>query len=380
MSRYTHTLARCNQESPVRLSTPPPLRNPLPTNPLRPTASQELQDAFNSLVSSDDQRALLAGIDNETLVPRQTIPLESTDFTSDLSQVSSLLQPNAAAYILLKTHPDAPDGYAAITYVPNAAPVRQKMLFASTRLTLVRELGIERFRQTVFATEKSELTAEGWAKHQAHEAQAAPLTEEESLLGGVKDAEARESQGTGARRGHVSSRVDVKTGEGVLEALRSLREEGCKGTLVQLKYALPDETLQLESSADGVAPADVASAISTTEPRYTFYSHPSAPGSTPAILFIYTCPSGSKIKERMIYSTGKSWTRTVAERDAGIAIAKSLEATEPDELGVEVLDAGVGVGGAGGEAPSGESSRTATPGAGAGGGGGFARPKRPGRR
>lgn len=309
-------------------------------------------------------------------MPRETIPIQSqSSFTSDLSQLEPHLQPNAAAYILLKTHPDAADGYAAITYVPNAAPVRQKMLFASTRLTLVRELGIERFRHTIFATEKSELTAEGWAKHEAHEKQAAPLTEEESGLQGVKEAEARESQGTGARRGHVSSRVDVKTGEGVLEALGSLKEEGCKGTLVQLKYALPDETLQLESSEDGVPPEKVAGTMSTSEPRYAFYSHPSAAArGTPAVLFIYTCPSGSKIKERMVYSTGKSWTRTVAERDAALEIAKSLEATEPDELTAEVLNAAVGGNGAASE----ESSRSATPSA--GGGGGFARPKRPGRR
>lgn len=244
------------------------------------------------------------------------------------------------------------------------------MLFASTRLTLVRELGIERFRQTIFATEKRELTAEGWAKHEAHEKLDAPLTEEESGLKGVKEAEAIESQGTGARRGHVTSRVNVKTGDGVLEALGSLNEEGCKGTLVQLKYALPDETLQLESSADGVDPASVAGALSTTEPRYSFYSHPAAPASTPAILFIYTCPSGSKIKERMVYSTGKSWTRTVAERDAGIEVTKSLEATEPEELTADVLNLGAGA------SESQESSRAGTP----AGGSGFARPKRPGRR
>ena len=244
------------------------------------------------------------------------------------------------------------------------------MLFASTRLTLVRELGIERFRQTIFATEKQELTAEGWSKHEAHEKLDAPLTEEESGLKGVKEAEAVESQGTGARRGHVTSRVDVKTGEGVLEALESLKEEGCKGTLVQLKYALPDETLQLESSTDGVEPANVAGSISTTEPRYSFYSHPTAAAATPSIMFIYTCPSGSKIKERMVYSTGKSWTRTVAERDAGIDIAKSLEATEPEELTADLVSAGSGA------SESQESSRTATP----SGGGGFSRPKRPGRR
>lgn len=332
-------------------------------------ASQELQDAFRTLVSSDDQRALFASIEDESLVPKQTIPLASTDFTADLHQLQSHLSTTQAAYVLLKTHPGEADGFAAVTFVPNTAPVRQKMLFASTRLTLVRELGIERFRQTIFATDKEELTAEGWARHEAHENLSAPLTEEETGLQGVKEAEARESQGTGLRRGHVSSKVDVKTGDGVVEALKLLGEDGCKGTLVQLKYLLPDETLQLDSSTDNVNPESLATSISSTEPRYSFYSHPSSSGSEPTILFIYTCPSGSKIKERMIYSTGKSWTRIVAERDAGIAVTKSLEATEPSELTLDVLGEGTN--------PAEEERKAASTPV---GGGGFSRPKRPGRR
>ena len=256
--------------------------------------------------------------------------------------------------------------------MPNGAPVRQKMLFASTRLTLVRELGIERFRQTIFATDKEELTAEGWAKHEASEKVEAPLTEEESGLKGVKDAEAAESMGTGIRRGHVSNKVNVPTGDGVIEALKLLNEDGCKGTLVQLKYALPDETIQLDSSIDDVSPEDVGKTISSTEPRYSFYSHQTATSADgapgPVILFIYTCPSSSKVKERMVYSTGKSFTRIVAERDAGIAVTKSLEASEPEELTVDVLGGGSG--------QSQDTPRESTP----VGGGGFARPKRPGKR
>ena len=192
--------------------------------------------------------------------------------------------------------------------MPNAAPVRQKMLFASTRLTLVRELGIERFRETIFATEKSELSPEGWARHEKHSALDAPLTEEEQALGGVKAAEASESQGTGARRGHVSSKVNVPMGDGVLEALQSLNDT--KGTLVQLKYALPDETLLLDSTTQDVSPSSIGTTISGSEPRYSFYSHPGT--AEQVILFIYTCPSSSKVKERMVYSTAKRWVQIVA--------------------------------------------------------------------
>lgn len=231
------------------------------------SASKELHDAFNTFVSASNQRALLAGISNEQLVPITTIALESSDFKEDLQKLQSHLSSTAATYILLKVDPSAANGYVAVTFVPNAAPVRQKMLFASTRLTLVRELGIERFRDTLFATELDELTAKGWAKHEQHEKLSAPLTEEEAGLAGVKDAEAQESQGTSTRRGHVSSKVNVPTGEGVLEALQSLKEEGCRGTLVSLKYVLPNETLQLDSSVDSVQPESVAGLIAKDEPR-----------------------------------------------------------------------------------------------------------------
>jgi twinfilin len=331
------------------------------------SASQELQNAFNALVSSSSQRALIAAIENEKIVPSTSIPAQGSKFEDDLHQLSQYAKPDKALYILLKVEDGAPDGYVAITYVPNAAPVRQKMLFAATRLTLARELGLERFRQQIFTTEASELTKEGWAKHEAHTALDAPLTEEESGLKGVKDAEAAESMGTGGRRGHVSSRVDVKTGEGVVEALSLLKEEGCKGTLVQLKYQLPDETLTLDSSTDGVDLANLASSITANEPRYSFYSSPSTSSPEPEIFFIYTCPTSSRIKERMIYSTGKSWTRTVAERDAGITIARSLEATEPNELTIDHFG-------------SGNADSRPDDAAGENKGSGFARPKRPGRR
>lgn len=326
------------------------------------SASSELHTVFNDFVSSPDQRILLASIESESLIPKTTLALNNaSDFKADLAQLQPHLTPNAATYAIIKIDPSASDGYVAVTYVPNAAPVRQKMLFASTRLTLVRELGIERFRQTLFATEASELTAEGWEKHEKHESLEAPLTEEEAGLKGVKEAEYGESMGTGQRRGHVGRGVELKTGEGVLEALGSLKEEGCRGTLVQLKFQLPDETLVLDASADSVQPGDVAGLISTTEPRYSFYSTP----QEGEIVFVYTCPTGSKIKERMVYSTSKSWTRIVAERDAGIVVGRSLEGTEPSEITGEL------VGGGKVEETVVETKPASS---------GFARPKRPGRR
>lgn len=113
------------------------------------------------------------------------------------------------------------------------------MLFASTQRTLVKDLGAEHFGETFFTTEASELSPEGWKKHEAHSVAEQPLTQEERDREDLKEAEVLEQGGTG-RRGagygtsHGSSGVTTNVGQGVEDALRKLTEAGEGGELVQL--------------------------------------------------------------------------------------------------------------------------------------------------
>lgn len=66
-------------------------------------------------------------------------------------------------YLLFRRGPEASSSLIALTYIPSNAPVRAKTLFASTRATVVRELGSEKFGTTVFATEEEEVvSAQAW--------------------------------------------------------------------------------------------------------------------------------------------------------------------------------------------------------------------------
>ena len=186
-------------------------------------ASKELQNAFNDLVSSfPAKRGILATITNERLIPTETIPSSSSDFFEDLTNLDSLIKGDEAVFIILRRYQNALDGYVAVTYVPDNAHVRSKMLFAATRLTLVRELGTERFRETLFATTKQELTADGWRKHERSGESKAPLTEEEEALQETKEVEAQVSRGTTARSSHVSSGLSFPMSKNALDALRRL--------------------------------------------------------------------------------------------------------------------------------------------------------------
>ncbi|KAE8447076.1 hypothetical protein EG329_011060 [Mollisiaceae sp. DMI_Dod_QoI] len=325
------------------------------------SASQELQAAFKTLVSSDEQRGLLCTITKETLTPSTVLSPATSSFSDDLSLLAPHLQPNVALYIILRRYDSSENApFVAITYVPDSAPVRQKMLFASTRLTLVRELGIERFRETIFATTKEELTPQGFEKHDRHVTLEAPLTEEEQSLGEVKRKEAEEGRGMNERKSHVSSGVSMPISDDALQALKGLAAGG-RDNLVQLKINIATETMELASSTF-IQISSLSSTISSTEPRYSFYryEHTYNGTSSSPVLFIYTCPSGSKIKERMLYAASSRSAVQIAEAEAGIAIEKKIEASSPEDISEESIESDLH--------PKVEVKKA------------FERPKRPGRK
>ncbi|KAI4629598.1 uncharacterized protein J4E87_002784 [Alternaria ethzedia] len=323
------------------------------------SASQELKSAVGSLITSSSQRGILATIQSETIIPSDTISSSASTFLADLSNLQSHIQPNAALYILLRRADSlsSPDkSLVAVTYVPNAAPVRQKMLFASTRLTLVRELGGEHFSESVFTTEASELTPEGWEKHIAHTASDNPLTAEEQSLQDIKDAEALESRGTRGQGLAQGGRIAIRADDEIGGALKKLGQGGTDN-LVQLRMDGASETLQLVSSSSAT-PSTLSRAIDAKEPRYSFYRHDDAAAS---IVFISTCPSGAKIRERMLYAASRGNVVSLAQNDGGLKVEKKIEATDPDEITEQVILDEFKV-------EKKEESK------------GFAKPKRPGRR
>ncbi|CZS93494.1 related to TWF1-twinfilin, an actin monomer sequestering protein [Rhynchosporium agropyri] len=303
------------------------------------SASQDLHTAFQTLVSSEDQRGLICTITKESLTPLTVLSPASDSFSDDLSLLAPHLDPKVALYIILRRYASSETApFVAITYVPDSAPVRQKMLFASTRLTLVRELGIERFRETIFATTKEELTPQGFVKHDKHVGLAAPLTEEEQSLGEVKRKEAEEGRGMNERKSHVSSGVSMPISDEAVQALKGLASES-GNNLVQLKINIPTETMELASSTSTDISA-LSATISATEPRYSFYryTHTHNGSSSSPILFIYTCPSGSKIKERMLYAASSRSAVSLAEAEAGLKIDKKIEAGSPEDISEESIN------------------------------------------
>ena len=55
------------------------------------------------------------------------------------------------------------------------------------------------------------------------------------------------------------------------------------------------------------------------------------------IVFIYTCPSGSKIKERMVYASTKQGFLASMSSDMGVEIAKKVGKVERDHGAMAIM-------------------------------------------
>lgn len=82
---------------------------------------------------------------------------------------------------------------------------------------------------------------------------------------------------------------------------------------------IPTETITLADNQSEIQPDSVATHISSTSPRYSFYHYP----DSDVVVFIYTCPTGSSIRERMLHASSRRNAITVAEEE-GLKITKKV--------------------------------------------------------
>lgn len=81
------------------------------------------------------------------------------------------------------------------------------MLYASTRLSLIKSLGSSLFTDSVFATSKADLTPSAYVAHLRHAAAPTPFSSREQELADLRAAEnaAASYEGSRARETHVGT-------------------------------------------------------------------------------------------------------------------------------------------------------------------------------
>ncbi|KAI8095740.1 hypothetical protein BDF21DRAFT_374090 [Thamnidium elegans] len=297
--------------------------------------SKELAKVFADAVSTGTTRMIRVSIEHESLIPNGTSTVQD-GFEADYKQyIEEYLDTTTPAYIFVRLDEKTSNNeykWLFLCYVPDNAKVRDKMLYASTRATLTRELGDYRFVDNIYGTDKSEFTWDGYKKHLAHKAAEAPLTRREQELVEIKAAEAQtvsDYQGTTTRKSFTPG-IAFPLTEKAVEALVQLKQSKEERSSNFVSLHLNNETIDLDKCAD-VTINELRNTITENAPRFTFYIYSSSAGKE-SLVFIYTCPSGSKIRERMLYSSSKANVILEAENEASVKVIKKFETSDLSDL------------------------------------------------
>ncbi|KAJ3146994.1 Twinfilin-1 [Geranomyces michiganensis] len=296
-------------------------------------ASPELLSAFSDAVHNNNQRAFKVVIADEILQLAETMPVRGT-WEEDFPSITEWMQPTEPCFVLYRLDQNASTTTGAdwimLQFVPENAKVREKMLLASSKATLLKELGDSKFVDTLYGTERSDLSLEGYRKHLIHKEADAPLTERELEMQNMKIAESTADIGSSSRVAHTR-RIDCPLTDEATAALEQLKSGSLKA--VALSIDLEKETVGLGATGSSGF-SDLPTIVKPTVPSFAFFKL-----DEKLLIFAYVCPPSSKVKERMIYSSFRNTLIVSVEKDMQMPISRKLEVDSIDELNASDLTA-----------------------------------------
>lgn len=247
--------------------------------------SDALGAEFPRFVGSDDVAAILT-IDHE----KEHVDLHAR-VAGNIGDVRAHLGDGAdARYIVLRLDAQT---FAFVLYMPDAAPLRIKMKYASSHATVFRNLGgSSTFSTTIFWTALDEVSQEGLEAHAQHEAAPAPRTEEEESLQAITHNEKLSGTRGTSVAGQSLLSIDSSVSEAASAALKKL---GNGAALVLSVRDDGSETIDLDQET---TVSSVAADLESREaPAFVVLK---LDGKT---LFSFVCPRTATIKQRMVYAS-----------------------------------------------------------------------------
>jgi len=298
--------------------------------------SQNLHESFTNANHNATHRFLKVQIMNETKLDLVGQSDNKGPWEQDFDLVPSVLDSNDASYILYRTDKTNEVGHLwyCLCYVPDKAPVRQKMLYASSRANLKSGLGSQYFLDDIFGTSPGDFDNKGFKAYEKHQNAGVPLTESEKL----KEEELEYglfTGGAGTSNAYAHG-VAFPVEDNVYAAFDKLKDDQI--TYIQIGIDVTNEKVNLKEELN-IPIDEVTNHIPIDEPRFHFYkwNHSHDGEDFDSLVFVYTSPDGSKgtksapVKLRMLYSTSKANVAGIAEAK-GFQIAAKLEISSGAEF------------------------------------------------
>lgn len=228
-------------------------------------------------------------------------------------------------YLFVKGLLDDKSQYYFASYVPDSSPVRGKMLYASTKNTLIRQIGSNSIGKQAHLTDAEQLLDLGNKKDAQDDS---ALTESERTDIQISQQQQRLKASTfypGGRKLVSQTNGSSKSLSFQLASGESSIEELLKSfNVLTFKIDMDSEQIQVESKDNITSPKDLK--ITSEHPSYVVYRNGDL------YYFIYSCPSGSKVKERMVYASNCSGFVSRLQDEHDLKFARIVEIGEPIEL------------------------------------------------
>lgn len=286
------------------------------------SASEELVDSFKEFVDKKSS-ILLATIFDEQ-VKLSDIIEGSSSLEDDFEQLKSTVTDSEPKYIIIK-HESNNSLYTFISYVPDYAAVKDKMLYASSKNTLTRQLGSEFFNNLLFWNSIEEVEYDNWKHAVSDDSSSNALSKKEKELEDIKDLEFQTIVNTSTKRQLVDHKNDFS-----FKFNSNTHFTPEPNQVYSLTIDIPNEEINLTNVSEISTPKDLLTTISSESPQFNIVNYNNKN------YFIYTCPSGSKVKERMIYASNKQGV--INHFKESFTIDKAFEAGDAIELELSEFD------------------------------------------
>lgn len=355
------------------------------------TISSQLNDAYKNL-STNSALIIKISSDSTELIPDQIIT--GSDNTTSTTKDITILEPifekltnqisqefPHPSYIVISYN----SNQYFISFIPDIAPIKQKMLYASTKNSLITSLGGNKLIKKFAWTELDELTLNYFLKSidddqgsnikkEKEEELNSLLTEDEITLQklnnlslysttnhhhhhhhGFKKKLPSMTNDDGSTTGSGNADQDIlyKFTPELTEQLQSIIENSSpessndndnKKSLISFNIDTTKELLTLKSIDTQIEINQLIDTLnnhtsSRISPQYILYNY-----QIGKLAFIYSCPSGSSVKDRMIYASFKNSLINHLNQlikstniDDDIIIDKNIEVGDLDEIELSQL-------------------------------------------
>merc|ERR1711892_1354275 len=232
--------------------------------------------------------------------------------------------------VMLGVHTDL------LSWSPDNAHTRQKMLYASTKATFKKEFGAGQIKDEYYANLVEGITLAGYKRHLAVEDAPGPLSRQEEEMKEIKESESRVEISVNTKHNTLSA-LAFPFKEEALEALKAYDAGACD--YVQLAIDTDKEEVILVTSG-GCTTEQLADKVPEESARYHLFrfKHTHQGDYRESGVFIYSMPGYSvPIKERMMYSSCRNAVVDVMEKTLNIPLEKKVEVSIGSELTEEYL-------------------------------------------